>query len=104
MRFPQIKEIMRSKINSVRSGLNDFEQELNFINSGEKYSNDDLFKKKLWLDTQLMELEELHDIACKFKDEFCSCGSGLLPNDIDSSENPVCNECFIAPIIESSGG
>lgn len=103
MRFPTLRELMLTKLRNIEQAISDLNQEICFINNGEKYSNADLFSKKNWLDKCLVEFEEMHETACRFKEEYCSCGSGLVPNDINDNDETMCNECFNTPKVESNG-
>ena len=103
MRYPILKNQIRAKLVLIKEALDCYEQELNFINDGEKYSCRGIFSTKQNLDRHLVEFEEMHERGCDFEKVFCPCGSGLVPDDIDGNEEPTCKDCFVSPVLESSG-
>ena len=103
MRFAVLKNQLRAKFVEVDEAAKSYLQELEFVNDGPKYSNQDLFSKYNYWQSKLMELDELHEIACKFDTEFCLCGSGLIPNGVNEKDEPSCKECDTTRTIESNG-
>ena len=103
MKWPILKEQIREHLEKIRNALNNYEQELNFVDNGPAYSNAGISFTKEKLDIRLMELDDLDIMATKYLAEFCQCGSGLIPCYQEGNEESKCKECFSTNLVESNG-